>query len=151
MLKHGEARGLFPSASERNALASRRGTEHTSARHHHQESCFVTFCCLQLLQDGVLDVNQSQLARLPSLQALSDKALGGGMILVALVVFAYYTTWAILLVCTLRLHTGPISDPSFSLSLTKRILYTTCSLHASGLYASPRFCSLSASQASVDS
>jgi len=35
--------------------------------------------------------------------AASDKALGGGMLLVAIVVFVYYTTWAILL---------PLIDPS---------------------------------------
>jgi hypothetical protein len=31
-------------------------------------------------------------------QALSDKALGGGMLLTASIVFVYYTIWALLLV-----------------------------------------------------
>jgi hypothetical protein len=31
-------------------------------------------------------------------QAASDKALGGAMLLTALIVFVYYTVWAILLV-----------------------------------------------------
>jgi dolichyl-phosphate mannosyltransferase polypeptide 2 regulatory subunit len=31
-------------------------------------------------------------------QGVNDKALGGAMLLVASVVFTYYTTWAILLV-----------------------------------------------------
>jgi hypothetical protein len=33
-------------------------------------------------------------------QAITDKLLGGTMMLTALVVFTYYTAWAILLVCS---------------------------------------------------
>jgi len=33
----------------------------------------------------------------PSIMTVSDKVLGGGMLLTALAVFVYYTTWAIIL------------------------------------------------------
>ena len=47
---------------------------------------------------AVLNVALAHNADLGGVQAVSDKALGGAMLLVASVVFAYYTTWAILLV-----------------------------------------------------
>jgi len=37
-------------------------------------------------------------------QGVSDKVLGGVMLLVAAFVFTYYTTWAILLVSSTGLH-----------------------------------------------
>lgn len=45
-----------------------------------------------------------------SKQAVSDKALGSSMLLVAAFVFVYYTTWAILLVSTV----SPSSIPQFT-------------------------------------
>lgn len=48
---------------------------------------------------------------------MSDKALGGSMLLVAALVFVYYTTWAIILVRTLRSSILP-----FHISLSTAIL-----------------------------
>lgn len=50
-------------------------------------------------------------------QAVSDKALGGSMLLVAAFVFVYYTTWAILLVST------PRHRPFCSLHLTSTAVF----------------------------
>lgn len=93
-----------------------------------------------------LDVGRMAASELSN-QAVSDKALGSLMLLVAAFVFVYYTTWAILLVST----ASPASIPQFtshvhSRSSTRRVPYTTTFLLVNGLSGCLHSCLLSDSQ-----
>lgn len=74
-----------------------------------------------------------------SLQAASDKLLGGAMLLTASIVFVYYTVWAILLVRGLVSTILYLSNPlSNSHSSTLPPLYTTSSQLGNGQSAYQR-------------
>jgi hypothetical protein len=69
-------------------------------------------------------------------QAFSDKALGGLMLAVALIVFTYYTAWALLLVrhYFVRIRALILNMNHFSLFFLSHIPFMNYFLIANGLF-----------------